>query len=271
MEIKNYLTVKNLLVAVILFVSYTNSNAQAENSTGKQVTDPTKETTQAETKDQKILKNTIRFNITNPLIFGESFIIGYERIVRPNQSFSINVGSFSLPKMSDLDLGSEYNVERTGNKGGYNIAGDYRFYLSKVNRYDAPRGVYIGPYVSLSQSKRSISLTSTGVVGQFDAGYTFRASTFGFQFGYQFVFWRRVSLDMILMGPGISAYSIKTELSTTLDPAKEEELFQKINDAIAAKIPGYDKVIEPGTMKRGDTFNTTSAGYRYVVMLGFRF
>jgi len=226
---------------------------------------------QEESTQPKIRKNTIRMNITNPMIFGKSYILNYERIVRPNQSFAIGVGSFSLPKVSSLDLGSEYNISSSADNGGFNISAEYRFYQSKLNKFDAPRGVYIGPYAAFNKTHRSISMTSTGVVGQFDAGYEFRVATAGFQLGYQFVFWERVSLDMILFGPGISGYSFKTELSTTLDPSKEEELFQKINDAIAARIPGWDNVIEPGEMQKNEVFRTTSAGFRYMVMLGFRF
>jgi len=226
---------------------------------------------QEDTIVPKIKKNTIRINITNPAIFGNSYILGYERVVGNNQTFSINAGTFSVPKLKNIDFGSEYQIDKTNNSAGFNISGDYRFYQSKVNRYDAPRGVYIGPYASYNQTQRTITMTSTDVDGQFDAGYKFSVATVGVQLGYQFVFWNRLSLDMILMGPGISGYSLKTELSTTLDPEKEAELFQKINDAIAAKIPGWDKVIQPGEMHKSDTFKTTSAGFRYMVMLGFRF
>jgi hypothetical protein len=226
---------------------------------------------QKDSTEHKVLKNTVRFNLTNPLIFGKSYIIGYERVVGPSQSFAINIGTFSFPKVGSLDLGSSYNISNTTDVGGFNISGEYRFYQSKLNHYDAPRGVYIGPYVAYNKTHRSITMTSTGVVGQFDAGYKFSVATLGFQLGYQFVFWNRVSLDMILFGPGISGYSFKTELSTTLDPAKEAELFQKINDALAQKIPGWDKVIAPGEMHKNDTFNTTSAGFRYMFMVGFRF
>jgi hypothetical protein len=225
---------------------------------------------QKDSTDHKILKNTIRFNLTNPLIFGNSYILGYERVVRPNQTFSINIGTFSLPQLGSLNLESNYNLTSTKNESGYSFSGDYRFYLGSVNKYGAPRGVYIGPYVSNNKAKRNISLTSTDV-GKFDVGYTFSALTLGFQLGYQFVFWDRVSLDMILMGPGISGYSLKTEVSTNLDPAKEAELFQKINEALAEKIPGYSRVIAPGSITKAGTFNTTSFGYRYLIMLGFRF
>ena len=89
--------------------------------------------------------------------------------------------------------------------------------------------------------------------------------------GYQFVFWNRVSLDMLLFGPGLAAYTLKTNLDTTLDPDQESELFQKINDALGEKIPGYDLVLHPGSFERTGSFKTTSLGYRYVIMLGIRF
>jgi len=89
--------------------------------------------------------------------------------------------------------------------------------------------------------------------------------------GYQFIFWDRVSLDMMMFGPGISFYSLKANLSTSLDPERESELFKLINDKLAEKIPGYDKVISPGEFEKTGNFNTTNVGYRYIVMIGYRF
>jgi hypothetical protein len=48
-------------------------------------------------------------------------------------------------------------------------------------------------------------------------------------------------------------------------------LFQKINDALASKIPGYDLVLSPGTFEKTGSMKTTSLGFRYVIMLGIRF
>jgi diaminopimelate decarboxylase len=104
-----------------------------------------------------------------------------------------------------------------------------------------------------------------------DLEFTFHVLTVGFQLGYQFVFWNRVTLDMILFGPGISWYKFKADLSTNLDPDEESELFQKINDALEEKIPGYSLVIEPGSFEKNGSVNTTTLGYRYVVMVGIRF
>jgi hypothetical protein len=46
------------------------------------------------------------------------------------------------------------------------------------------------------------------------------------------------------IGPDLATYSVKTKLSTTLDADDEAELFKKINDALADKIPGYSLVID---------------------------
>jgi hypothetical protein len=76
---------------------------------------------------------------------------------------------------------------------------------------------------------------------------------------------------MILMGPGVGFYSIKAEVDSDLDAAEEAEFFQKLNDLLADKIPGYDKVIEPGTFDTTGSFSTVDVGFRYVVRIGYRF
>jgi hypothetical protein len=80
-----------------------------------------------------------------------------------------------------------------------------------------------------------------------------------------------MALDLILMGPGYGFYGLKAELGTSLDPDIEEEFFKKLNDILADKIPGYDKVIEPGDFSKKGTFNAKTIGFRYVVRVGYRF
>jgi hypothetical protein len=153
------------------------------------------------------------------------------------------------------------------------MSGDYRFYLSKENKYNSPRGVYIGPYFAFNNFNRTfdIQANTASFTGNLNAEFNFRVTTLGFQLGYQFVFWDRVSLDMILFGPGVSAYKAKVDLSTDLDPDQQEELFTKINERLQEKIPGYSIVVKPGSFERSGSVSTTGMGYRYIVMLGFRF
>ena len=223
---------------------------------------------------KKNLKNTVRINITNPMIFGEDcYMFGYERTIGNHQSFSVNVGRFSFPRLVNVNTDSIKDLTKDLNSKGFHFSGDYRFYLSKENKYNSPHGVYIGPYTTYNSFRRDFKFGSSleSYTGELNADIRFSAAAIGFQLGYQFIFWNRVSLDMILFGPGVGRYKLKAELSTNLDPEQEEELFQKINDAIKEKIPGYSRVIDSGTFNQSGSYNTNGVGFRYVVMLGFRF
>ena len=225
-------------------------------------------------KEWKNLKNSIKINITNPMIFGDNcYMIGYERTIGDHQSFSVNIGRFSLPRFVDINTDSIQEITKDMNTKGFHLSGDYRFYLSKENKHNSPHGVYIGPYFTYNSYGRDFkySVNTQSFQGDVNADFTFNIASVGFQMGYQFVFWNRVSLDMVLFGPGLAGYKLKTNLDTTLDPNQESELFQKINDALAEKIPGYDLVLHPGSFEKTGSYKTTSLGYRYVIMLGIRF
>jgi len=229
---------------------------------------------QEEKLETKNLKNSIKLNITNPMIFGtQCYMIGYERTIGNHQSFSVNIGRFSLPRIFNINTDSIKELSQATHSRGFHISGDYRFYLSKENKYNSPHGVYIGPYTTYNSYSRDISLTANtqSFTGDLNANFNFRVASVGFQLGYQFVFWKRVSLDMVLFGPGVAAYKVKTELSTTLDPDQEAQVFQKINEALNEKIPGYDLALNPGSFEKTGSLRTTSAGFRYIVMVGIRF
>lgn len=222
----------------------------------------------------KHLKNTILFNVTNPIIFGSSFILGYERVLNHRHSFSVNIGTTSFPGSDRRDTDS-LKVNDVDNKSGMNISADFRFYLSKENKYAAPRGVYIGPYYSYNNFKRDhswiLKSTNGGAPLEVKSELTLNVHTIGFEMGYQFVFWDRMALNMILLGPGISAYNLKASLANNLSQADRERLFEAINDALADKFPGYDVAINQGEFQKKGSTNSTNLGYRYMVQIGFRF
>lgn len=225
-------------------------------------------------KVKKDFKNTVKFNLTNPMIFGDNcFMIGYERIIKNHQSFSVNIGRFSLPRAFNINTDSIKDLTKEINSKGFHASADYRFYLAKENKFNSPHGIYIGPYFTYNSYTRFFDLKAStdAFTGELNAELNFRASTIGFQLGYQFIFWNRVTLDMVLFGPGVGAYKVKASLDTNLDPDTESELFKKINEALQEKIPGYSLAINPGTFEKTGTYNTTGLGFRYIVMLGFRF
>jgi hypothetical protein len=223
---------------------------------------------------KKNFKNSVKVNLTNPMIFGDQcYVVGYERTIGNHQSFSVNLGRFSLPRLFNINTDSITDLTKTINSKGFHASGDYRFYLSKENKYNSPHGIYIGPFFTYNSFTRYFNLKANteAFTGDLNADLSFRVATVGFQIGYQFIFWNRVTLDMILFGPGVGSYKIKASLNTTLDPDTESELFQKINEVLQDKIPGYSRTVSPGTFEKTGSYNNTGMGFRYVFMLGIRF
>jgi hypothetical protein len=230
---------------------------------------------QQDTTQEKTRKNTVRFNISNPALFGPgSLIFGYERLLKNNQSISVNLGSASFPKLSRENVDDpELDLRSNSTEKGLNFSVDYRFYLKGENRYAAPRGVYIGPYYSYNYFNRvnNWDLNTTDFQGGVQSDMTMNFHTAGVELGYQFVFWKKLSLDMILLGPGVASYSVKATLDTTLDPEDEQKFFDALNNFLASKFPNYDRVISGEDFKKTGSVTTSGLGFRYMIMIGFRF
>jgi len=222
-------------------------------------------------QDKLNRKNSISLNITNPMLLSIQFqTIAYERTLNNNQSFTVSFGKFALPKFGD-DLADSLGMNTDYKDKGIHFGFDYRFYLKKENKYAAPRGVYIGPFYTYNYLNRQNSWYLDGYVGEVFTNLKFNIHTVGVELGYQFVFWDRMMVDMILIGPGVGFYDLKALPGTHLEPAEVTEFFQKLNDLLADKIPGYDNVIEPDDFKKNGSFSTVDVGFRYVVRVGFRF
>jgi len=221
--------------------------------------------------------NIVRMNITNPFIFGgRSIIVGYERVLGTNQSVSLNIGRTSLPKISIPgfnDLGEKIQMETEHDDKGINLSVDYRFYLKNENRHGAPRGVYLAPYASYNSFIRynKYILNTPDFQGDVFTKFKLYTASFGAEMGYQFILWDRLALDFILIGPGLTNYAINTSLSTDLSPDDESALFERINDILADKIPGYQLVLRPQSFSTSGKANTTTFGFRYMIHVGFRF
>jgi len=221
--------------------------------------------------NKKVRKNTILINVTNPLLISTRFqAIGYERILPHNQSFTVNIGTFSIPKFMG-ELADSLGLDTDNKDKGFHFSTDYRFYLKKENKYAAPHGVYIGPFYTFNYLNRENSWHVDGYVDEVFTNLKLGIHTMGVELGYQFVFWDRMAVDMVLLGPGLGVYSLSTEIGTNMNADKESEFFNKLNEILAEKIPGYDKVIESGEFKRKGSYNTVDIGFRYVVRVGYRF
>ena len=221
----------------------------------------------------KMFMNTIRVNVSNPMIFGWTFnVLGYERVITDYQSASISFGrtafpEFSLPDNDSLGITNQYHDK------GVNMSLDYRFYLKHENKHRAPRGVYLGPYYAYNSFSRSVSwdLNTSTFTGAVNTDIKLGAHLIGAQMGVQFIFWKRLTVDMILMGPGWWYFSMKTNFDTTLTPEDESALLEKLNEMLKEKFPGSDLVIQGGGFEAKRSSWTSIPGFRYMINLGFRF
>lgn len=101
----------------------------------------------------------------------------------------------------------------------------------------------------------------------------FKIHTIGFELGYQFVFWKRFSVDLILLGPGVAGYKINANVAGNITDEERQLFLEKLNQALKDKFPGYSGSVGDGDgqFEKDGYRSTTSLGYRYMINVGYRF
>lgn len=229
---------------------------------------------QSDTLETPLRKNVIRYNLSGAMLFGidKYIVLGYERVIGKHQSFSLNFGVASLPKLVTISTDS-LKVSKDQKNSGFNLSVDYRFYLKKENRYSPPHGLYIGPYYFFNQFKRENKweYTATSTTGFVDTNTNFTIHGLGVQMGYQFILWKRVALDFVMVGPGLGIYNYKAKFTDNLDPEIKEQLLSGLQQMLTQKFPGMNYVFSDDQISGNGTLNTTSAGYRFIIHVGYNF
>jgi len=219
-------------------------------------------------------KNIIRYNISGAMLFGlDAFVIvGYERITGRHQSLSVNLGRVTLPTVVSVDLDS-VDIKKNRNRGGVNFSVDYRFYLPRENKNTIPHGLYIGPFYSYNGFRGETEWTHKKDQGNssISTDTKFNIHTIGFEMGYQFVLWKRLTLDVLVVGPGFGFYNLKAKLSRNVDDETKRQVFEGLEEIITEKFPGMNVVFSDEEIESNGTMRTSSWGYRYLVHIGFLF
>jgi len=228
-----------------------------------------KTATQAKRGDYK---NIIKFNLSSRILYRNTFILGYERVMKKNQTLNISGGYMEFP----LSVKFPESVEVKGNKqkSGYTIQADWRFYLGKENKYSAPHGVYLAPFLALHHfaNERDVTYTdSAGNPNDLNLKYKIDFISIGGQFGYQFVIKRRFVIDAVMFGPGITNYKFKANVEGNITPAEEGSLEQEVIKALREKLPLLDELASTGQASGSGTQSFWSVGFRYSISIGFRF
>jgi hypothetical protein len=216
--------------------------------------------------------NVIRINPTPALLFGNirNITIGYERLVKPDQSFLIQVGYLEINPLFGDSVGGLMDIKRTTNTG-LNLAFDYRFFLLRRNQYPAPDGLYLGPYISYYGFKfkdefRYFKDDTISTSGNYASSYNL--VNFGFMLGYQFIFWKRLSVDLLIFGPSLTYCESKWEVTDDIPPEDEKELIAKIREKFNEKYPLLVPFIKPND---GTQSVTVRMFFRYSISVGFHF
>lgn len=213
--------------------------------------------------------NTIKLEYSRA-IYPNSYIFSYERVTTPNQTFAITGGYEEFPHI--IGVSSTVNVKRDLSRSGFRAGAEYRFYLKKENKYRAPRGVYIGPYVSYHSftNKGDLEVDVDGVKETALLTTDFNILNIGFQLGYQFVIAKHWSLDLVLVGPSVSNYraSMKLDGDFTFDPENvENEYLQKALD----RFPGLNTLLTDKEVSSQGKVDSWSVGWRYQFLVGYHF
>ena len=229
---------------------------------------------QKDSLHKKQFKNVVRYNISGAMLFGADryIVLGYERVTWRNQSISINGGLATLPKLISINT-NLFRIEKDQKNTGYNVSVDYRFYPLKDNKHPAPRGIYFGPYFSHNAFHREnrwqfINSANTSYV---ETKADFKINTFGFEVGYQFIFWKRVTLDLVMVGPGWGYYNYKVSLDGNLDLTSRSDLMDGLEQLITQRYPGANFIFAEKHLSADGVMKTTGLGYRYLIHLGFNF
>ena len=219
-------------------------------------------------------KNTIRWDPTPMFLVGpKSVVLGYERIISPFQSASINIGTLVKKPFTD-EYGNTIHLLDESHTGGMLLSLDYRFYFKKRNKKPAPDGIYWGPYFSYYNIwfegkseilKNGISVNTVYI----DADL--KMINLGMQLGYQFVIKDRFTIDLILMGPSYSFYSAKIKFAADIQLNEDSEFYEDIKKLLASIAPGLNTILDEQSLDSSGRLKFGYYGFRYFVQFGYLF
>jgi hypothetical protein len=243
------------ILTLVLLISSTNVFSQSAQSASRD------------------FKNSVKFNVSNTLLYDNSYQFSYERIIKENQSLNLFVGYQEFPLITiDLD---GVNFDKKSDRKGFSVGADYRFYLGSINKYSAPRGVYLAPFASFFQfsTDRNIIYTNpdTGVVSNANISSKLNLSNFGGELGYQFVLWDRLVIDCVLFGPSLTRYKFNAKLDQNISGLDENEVYQKIIEAMRNKFPEIGNLTGDEGIEKKGVQSVTAIGFRYNISIGYRF
>lgn len=215
-------------------------------------------------------RNIIKYNPTPKMLWSpKNWTFSYERVLNKKQSFTVGLGYLEFGSLFKDTIADVVRITDRW-KNGINFSFEYRFYIMNRNTRPIPDGLYLAPYFSFYGYKFGNGLdiiqTPADDFAKLDASFYF--FNIGGELGYQFVFWKRLTIDLILLGPSLSYYGGKINVKGDVE---WEDINSEIYDKLKEKYPKIDDVVIDETFKKKGTLDVTSFGLRYAIQIGFHF
>jgi hypothetical protein len=223
----------------------------------------------AKLKQQKVYKNTLKLNLTSWILYTNGVQINYERILSKKRSITVFGGIIQFPLPSSI-ANSNLSFDSDKKKSGFSIGSEYRFYLSKENKYDAPHGVYLAPFVSYYHFNNERSGRDSSNQDQVTLNTTVNFVNIGAEIGYQFVIKKRFVIDCVMFGPALSSYYFNIKLNGS-NSGNQNEQVQAILEALKDKYPLLKDLSSDKGVSQNGISNFWSLGFRYAIHIGYRF
>jgi hypothetical protein len=230
--------------------------------------------TNAQVKDsvaatqEKFLNNTLKVNLTSWILYS-GIQVNYERLLSKKRSITLYGGIIEFPMPSVISNSSiTFNSDKK--KSGFSLGTEYRFYLSKENKYDAPHGVYLAPFVSFYHFNNVRTGKDTSNTDFLTLNTSISFLNIGGELGYQFVIKKRFVIDCVMFGPAVSSYYFNLKLEGNTSGEQSEKL-QEIIAAMKEKFPLLNDLTKGSGISSSGVSNFWSLGFRYAIHIGYRF
>lgn len=218
-------------------------------------------------------RNVIKFNPT-PMILWDwrNITFSYERILSPRHTISVEMGYLVMPKLFGDTVLNLINLT-SGQKHGLSATVEYRYYLTQLSTRPVPAGLYVGSYLSFYgyEFKNNFDVVGSNGDSTGSIGGRYWSFNLGIQLGYQFVFWKRLTVDLVLLGPGISYYGGTTEFKGDITASEIDQLHGAFYDRLEQKYPMVGWLAPNGSFKQTGTLDVVRMGFRYLVQIGILF
>lgn len=221
-------------------------------------------------------KNTIRFMLSDYLIWGNTnLVFGYERCIDDRFTAVLNVGGASLPNIFSFSSDS-VTTSNQSSKFGFHVSAEGRYYIFTENKYQAPRGVYAGAFLSYNlyekQTTWDIQHSDGGPTDHIEVNTDISIAIAGLELGYQFILFDHLAIDMILLGLGVGRYSYNAKANADIQNEDTKAALAAAQDNIKKVFPNFSFFTDIANGISGTgTSTATAPGLRYIISLGWNF